>query len=63
MVLALYGKAFIDLRSQDKNWHKDAGKLLKNLLEEIKITNWLPTIKVNYIYIFMNFLIQKINLE
>lgn len=32
MVLALCGKAFIDLRSQDKNWHKDAGKLLKKSL-------------------------------
>lgn len=33
MVLALCGKVFIDLRFQDKNWHKDARKLLKKSLK------------------------------
>lgn len=33
MVLSLCGKVYIDLRSQDKNWHKDARKLIKKALK------------------------------
>ena len=49
-VLALCGKVYIDLRDQEKKWHKDAKRLLKKALKEPKSTNWQPTTPGRCIY-------------